>query len=316
MRSKFTRFAALALVLAMTSCGGADVDADTVTTPAPETTAAPAETTAVPETTLDPNAPTFAEALTGYYTFGDVTLELFSLGGVLYGEMSQPAADGTVGFWGLEIAPVNPGEFEKQGLTETRVRITQFSAEDLGGSPIGDAAAYTLAVTAGGVELLDHTSGTALLPNHDVDMTFVRTDAPAPAASALKFDAAAAKEAGILGAWNSIFSDGKLTYDVTLAFRENGRMFARIEVDGQVPNIWIGDYAIPTEADGLAAGTVICSVTRKGANKTPWIVHVTAPAKNGSLYMRGVKDPTGASLLNLVCTLSPVDDVAVIPTLG
>lgn len=313
MRTKFIRIAALALVLALTGCGGAGKDADT-TTAAPETTAAPVETTAAPETTIDPNAPTFAEALTGYYTFGDATLELFNLGGVQYGEMSRKAADGSAAYWGLVIEPVNPGEFEKPGLTETRVRITQFSAEDLGGSPIGDPAAYTLALTANGVELCDHTSGTALL-EEDKDMEFVRADAPAPAASPLKFDAAAAKEAGVLGAWSSVFSDGKLTYDVTLVFRENGRMYARIDVDGQVPNIWIGDYAIPTAEDKLTAGTVICSVTRKGAVKNPWLVYVTCPAKNNYLHMRGVKDSTGATLLNLVCTLSPVGDSAVIPTL-
>lgn len=315
MNNRFIRLAALALALLMTSCGGSGASGDT--TAAPETTAAPVETTAAPETTIAPDAPTFAEALTGYYTFGDATLELFNLGGVQYGEMSTPAADGTTAYWGLKIEPVNPGEFEKQGLTETRVRITQFSAEDLGGSVIGDPAAYTLAVTANGVELCDHTSGSALIEGNDVDMTFTRTDAPAPTASPLAFDAAAAKDAGVLGMWQSTFTDGKgITYDVTLAFRDNGRMFARIEVDGQVPNIWIGDYAIPTAADGPASGTIICSVTRKGANKTPWTVHVTAPAKNGSLYMRGVKDPTGASLLNLVCTLPPVEDNAVIPTLG
>lgn len=313
MRTNLTRLAAFLLAFALTGCGAGN-DADT--TAAPETTAAPVETTAAPESTIDPNAPTFAEALTGCYTFGDATLELFNLGGVQYGEMSAPAADGITAYWGLKIEPVNPGEFEKQGLTETRVRITQFSAEDLGGSPIGDPAAYTLAVTAQGVDLCDHSSGTALLEGNDVDLSFTRVDAPAPAASPLAFDAAAAREAGIIGAWSSVFTNGGLTYDVTLAFRENGRMFARIEVDGQVPNIWIGDYAIPTAADKLPAGTILCSVTRKGANKTPWLVQVSAPAKNNSLFMRGVKDQTGATLLNLVCTLSPTEDTAVIPTLG
>ena len=313
MKKLFSRLAVLALALALASCGGG-TPADT--TAAPETTAAPIETTAAPETTVDPNAPTFAEALTGYYTCGNATLELFNLGGVQYGELCVTAADGTANYSGLRIEPVNPGEFDTKGLTETRVRIVRFSAEDLGGSPIGDPAAYTLAVTANGVDLCDHSSGTALIEENDVDLSFTRTDAPAPAASPLKFDLEAAKKAGIIGAWNSVFVKSNLTYDVTLAFRENGRMFARIEVDGQMPNIWIGDYAIPTEADKLPFGTIICSVTRKGAVKQPWTVYVSAPAKNNYLYMQNVKDPTGATLLGLAATLSPIGDSAVIPTLG
>lgn len=315
MRSTtLTRLASLALVLALTSCGSGTGD-DTTTTAAGDTTATPETTTEAPATEALPDV-TFAEQLTGYYTCGTATLELFSVGGVLYGEMAQPQADGTTSYWGLVIDPVNPGEFEKKGVDETRVRITQYSAEDLGGSVIGDPAAYTLSITATGVELCDHTSGTPLLAD-DTDMTFVRTAAPAPEASPLQFDAAAAKEAGILGAWHSSFTDGKgLAYDVTLLFRENGRVFCRIEVDGQLPNIWMGDYALPTAADNLASGTVICSATRKGANKTAWLVHVTCPAQGGSLYLRGIKSPTGTSLLNLTCTLSQVEDNLVIPTLG
>ena len=311
MNKPLSRLAALALTLTLTACGGAPAD----TTASPETTAAPIETTAAPETTIDPNAPTFSEALTGYYTCGNASLELFHLGGVQYGELCVTAADGTANYSGLRIEPVNPGEFDTKGLTETRVRIVRFSAEDLGGSLIGDPAAYTLAVTAGGIELCDHSSGTALIEENDVDLVFTRTDAPAPAASPLTFDAEAAKAAGVIGAWNSVFVSGNLTYDVTLTFRENGRMFARIEVDGQVPNIWIGDYAIPTAADKLPAGTIICSVTRKGAVKQPWTVYVSAPARNNYLYMQGVKDPSGATLLGLSCVLSPIGDKAVIPTL-
>lgn len=306
MKRIFCVLLAAVAVLAMTACGG---DASVETTAAPVTTDAPA-TTAAPETEPAPTEP-MATLLTGYYTCEGAELELFNLCGVQYGVLTVKGSDGIDLFTGMTLEPVNPGDLETVGLSETRVRISQFSAEDMGGSQVGDPSTYTIALIDGGVGFYDHTTGTPLIEGKDTDLEFKRADAPKPAPAKLTFDATAA--ADFIGTWSTSFQNGGLTYNVLLYFGENGRMLARIDIDGQVPNIWLGDYAYTT----ASSGAIEAHITRKGANDTVWPVHILLTARNGQLYLRGVRDTAGNNLLNLTCNLTRDTEVVLnVPTLG